>query len=157
MRTFMCIFALTCATSLVLADGPSQAKEEDDIREATFRYQFQHNASGMKQNAKVYFLSLGEEKRTDPSDEFMKRFADHKPSVKKVSSSTGGPQGIKDKDTGEPGLIFRVQKIKWVDDTTAEVEGGYYEAGLSASGNTYYLKKEKDKWVVKRDVMHWIA
>ncbi len=51
------------------------AANEDDIREAVFRYQFAHNASAQQQGAKVYFLSLAEDK--DPSDRFMLRFKDH--------------------------------------------------------------------------------
>jgi len=135
---------------------PARAAAEDDIREATFRYQFQHNASGLQQKADVYFLSLSE-KDTDPGDEFLKRFVNHKPPVKKVSSSVGRLGGVRDKDTGGKGLIFRVGGIKWVNETEAEVNGGYYEGGLSASGNTYFLKKQDGKWVVTRDEMHWIS
>lgn len=86
----------------------------------------------------------------------MERFADDKPTIKKESQAKLG-DGVKDRDTGERGLIFRVGNIKWVSDTEVEVEGGYYEAGLSSSGNTYFLKKQKDKWVVTKDVMHWIS
>jgi len=32
-----------------------------------------------------------------------------------------------------------------------------YEAGLSASGNTYTVKKIKGKWKVTNDKMHWIS
>ena len=60
-----------------------------------------------------------------------------------------------DKKTGEQGLIFNVTRIQWKSDT--EVEGGYYEAGLSASGNTYTLKKDKGKWQVTKDKMDWIS
>lgn len=54
-------------------------------------------------------------------------------------------------------LIFRVTSIKWKSDTEVDVSGGYYEAGLSASGNTYTVKKEKGKWKVTNDKMHWIS
>ena len=148
--------APTTAPTTRPSTAPARSAAEDDIREATYRYQFLHNASGLQQKADVYFLSLGE-KDTDPSDAFMKRFADHKPTVKKVSSSAGRLGGVRDKDTGGKGLIFRVAQIKWVSETEAEVSGGYYEGGLSASGNTYYLKKENGKWVVTRSEMHWIS
>jgi hypothetical protein len=49
------------------------------------------------------------------------------------------------------------QKIAIFLGTEAEVEGDYCEAGLSASGNSYYLKKEREKRVVTKDVMHWIS
>jgi hypothetical protein len=156
LRAAIYSLALLSAASVGYGADTAKLKAEEDIQEATFRYQFLHNASGLKQNAQFYFLSLGE-KNADPSDEFMKRFAGHKPVAKKRSQSTGGAGGIKDKETGGSGLIFTVSKIKWVSETEVEVEGGYYEAGLSASGNTYYLKKEKEKWAVTKDVMHWIS
>lgn len=53
--------------------------------------------------------------------------------------------------------MFYVGEIKWVSEIEVEVAGGYYEANLSASGNTYYLKKKDGKWVVERDEMHWIS
>jgi len=136
----------------ILADDVARAKAEDDITETTFRYQFLHNASGLQRKARVYFLSIGEN-GNDPSDEFMKRFADHEPAVRKRSQSKGGMVGV----APEFGLIFRVEKIKWISDTEVEVEGGYYEAGASSSVNTYYLKKERAKWVVTKDVMHAIS
>jgi len=141
--------------------GADRAAQLDDIREATFRYQFSRNASGQQQNAQVYFLSIiiaGNEKSEDPSDEFMKRFAGHKPRVAKGSESrTSMEEGVRDKVTGEKGLRFHVEEVRWKSDTEVEADGGYYEAGLSASGNTYFLRKKKGKWVVERDVMHWIS
>jgi hypothetical protein len=128
--------------------------DEDDIREAVFRYEFAHNASGQQQTAKVYFLSLG--KDTDPGDAFMSRFKDHKPPVKKRSQATGQFEVI-DKETGERGLIFRVTAIKRLDENKVVVDGGYYEAGLSSSGNTYTVERTEHKWGVTKDQMNWIS
>jgi len=64
---------------------------------------------------------------------------------------------VKDKATGKPGLIFTIDSVRCADTSRCEVEGGYYEAGLSASGNTYFLEKRDGKWVVVRDTMHWIS
>ena len=114
-----------------------------DIAEATFRYQFTNNASGAQQNAKAYFLSVFEK---DPSPEFLKRFGKHKPPVKKGSEFKIGK-----------GLAFQVVTIKRVSKTKVEVSGGYYEAGLSSSGNTYFVEKKDGKWIVTSDKMHWIS
>lgn len=84
------------------------------------------------------------------------RFSEHKPSVRKVSACSAGVDGVRDKKTGETGLIFRVNSIKWKSLTEVDVEGGYYEAGQSGSGNTYTLKKEKGKWKVTSDKMVYI-
>jgi hypothetical protein len=56
-----------------------------------------------------------------------------------------------DKKTGEQGLLFHITSIKCKSDAQVEVEGGYYEAGLSASGNIYTLKNERGKWKVTND------
>ncbi|MDP2211423.1 MAG: hypothetical protein Q8J63_06790 [Candidatus Aquicultor sp.] len=54
--------------------------QEESIREAVYRHQFENNASGQRKSAKAYFLSLGTvEKPSDPSDELMGRFKNHKP------------------------------------------------------------------------------
>lgn len=73
----------------------------------------------------------------------MKRFIGHKPSVKKASECETKPEkGVVDKKTGEHVLVFPIAEIKWVSDSEVEVSGGYYEGSLSASSNTYYLKKK---------------
>ena len=56
--------------------------------------------------------------------------------------------------------MFRIEAIRLQGMSKAEVDGGYYEAGLSASGNTYSLVRKDGVWsVVKRrdalDLMKW--
>jgi hypothetical protein len=155
----LAILLLALISTVCLADPPNKAAEELDIREATFRYQFGKNASGQQQRAKSYYLAISADgKSGDPDDAFMKRFVGNEPPVKKRSEcDTSAQKGVVDKKTGESGLVFSTGPIKWVSDTEAEISGGYYEAGLSASGNTYYLKKADGKWKVIKNVMHWIS
>ena len=143
------------AMSLIIAQQvkPLTREEMDDIREAVFRHQFHHNASGQQQSAKVYFLSI---EVGDPDDAFIERFKDNKPPVKKDSQVKDEP-GIFDKENGFRGLIFRIDSIKQISSNEVEVKGGYYENGLSASGNTYTVRRIKDKWVVTQDKMEWIS
>ncbi|HLX95794.1 MAG TPA: hypothetical protein VKU37_08625 [Verrucomicrobiae bacterium] len=157
MKIIAQFFLLFAFTSLVLAADRARESQVDDIREAVLRYQFDHNASGQQKTAKVYFIGVGE-KATDPSDDLIKRFADHKPPVRKASAShyVQG-KGILDKKTGEQGLAFNVGNIKWISDTEVEVYGGYYEGNLSSSGNTYTVKKESGKWIVTKDKIDWIS
>jgi hypothetical protein len=149
---------LVFSSSVCIASPPDKVEQELDIREATFRYQFGNNASGQKTNTKNYCLSIDAgDKKTDPDDAFLKRFTGS-PAVKKLSAcDKSGMHGVVDKKTGERGLMFHTGAIKWVSDTEVEVSGGYYEGGLSSSGNTYYLKREAGKWKVIRDVMQWIS
>jgi hypothetical protein len=162
MKTILPMLLIFTSGCVSFATDAARLSQEDNIREAVFRYQFDHNASGQQKRATVYCLSVGEkhvgEKHTDPFDEFMKRFADHKPPVRKRSECDVDPlNGVIDKRTGKPGLVFRVTSITWISDTEVEVAGGYYEAGLSSSGNTYTVTRQHGKWKVSNDKMEWIS
>ena len=147
-----------CALALLLAaatfGATDRAQEVDAIREAAFRYMFAHNASGAKQSAKVYCLAIEDK---DPDEAFLARFAGSTPPVKKRSECKVSGRGVRDKATGGKGLVFNVAAIRWVTDVAVEVDGGYYEANLSASGNTYSLEKTDEGWAVVKDEMHWIS
>ncbi len=114
-----------------------------DIAEATFRHQFTHNASGQQQKSSAYCLTLFGK---DPDAGFLARFKDHKPPVQKGSEFVEGK-----------GLKFHISKIKRISASKVEVSGGYYEGGLSSSGNTYLLELKDGKWIVAEDKMLWIS
>lgn len=144
------LITVLCGCSTTLTERPdferpfsSLTEEELNICEAVFRYQFQHNASGQQEGAKAYFIELF---GNDPSDAYLKRFADVVPPVKRGSLFRKGH-----------GLAFSIYDLKMVGNDDAEVGGGYYEAELSASGNTYFLKRKEGKWVCERNVRHWIS
>jgi hypothetical protein len=132
---------------------------DDQVREAVFRHQFKHNASGIKDRAAVYFLAIDEHgKRRDPSPALMARFAQHRPRVEAVSRASGSfDEGVRHRETGEQGILFHVKAIKPVRDGVVEVEGGYYEGNLSSSGNFYRVERKAGVWVVTDDKMEWIA
>lgn len=151
--------ATPTATAEEIPLASPTADAEEDVREAVFRWQFENNASGLQQAAQVYFLALGSgDQYDDPSTELLERFAENDPPVRPVSLSTADPgAGVVDVETGDIGLIFRIATISWTSDTAADVTGGYYEAGLSASGNTYTVEFVDGEWTVVDDVMHWIS
>ena len=136
---------------------PTQLSEEDQIREAVFRYQFEFNASGLGEAANAYFLSV--EGEQDPSPQLLERFDGHRPPVKPVSASNlePGTAQVLDSETGLPGLIFRITEMRCVSDDEVEVDGGYYEASESASGNTYSVVKQGGSWQVVDLQAHWIS
>jgi hypothetical protein len=127
----------------IILFGGEQQEELLAICEAVFRYQFEHNASGAQQNAAAYFLSIN---RQDAPTELLDRFAGHSPPVKPGSQFRIGN-----------GLKFRIDTLVWLDEATVEVEGGYYEGGLSASGNTYVLRRQKGSWRVIKRRLGWIS
>jgi hypothetical protein len=136
--------AVCCSPAASSQAAPiSKADEEADVMEAVFRYQFQHNASAIQRNAPAYFLLVEGE---DPSEAFLARFRDHIPPVVKGSLFKEGE-----------GLKLMVGKVRWTSPDTVEVGGGYYEGGLSSSGNIYYLKRDGGKWTVTKDWMFVIS
>lgn len=157
-RTWLPILLILLSGS---ACAPDRTAELDDIREATFRYQFRRNASGLQQRAAVYFLALRDpdtRQSLDPSEDFLRRFENHRPRVAKMSEAKRSSiDGVLDPKTGERGLIFNVGKIHWITRDRVTIEGGYYEAGESSSGNTYELRKKDGKWEVVTDTMQWIS
>ncbi len=124
-------------------------KDEDDIRETVFRYQFQQYHAKGSRNFTIY-LSVGDPE--DPSDEFMKRFRRAMPFVKKSSEAVISPtEGVKN------GIILIAEEVKWTHSDRAVVSGGYYIASLDAEGNLYTVQRDKGKWTVT-DVQHeWIS
>lgn len=130
--------------------------EEDQIREAVFRYQFEFNASGQGQSANAYYLRLEDDQ--DPTLRLLQRFDGHQPPVKPASRSTleAGTALVVDSQSGLPGLIFWIADIRWLDDDNIEVDGGYDEASESASGSVYYLQKAGGLWKVRDEKMQWI-
>ena len=147
------LLAIGCAPT-----EPPQAglSEEDQIREAVFRYQFEFNASGQGEGANAYYLGLGH--ADDPSPELLARFEAHTPPVKPLSASElePGTSLVVDKVTGLPGLAFLVTDIRWLGDHQVEVDGEYQEASESAAGSTYRLLEENGQWRVAESQMHRI-
>jgi hypothetical protein len=146
-------------TGTLAVCGAETARQTDEmnIREAVFRCQFTNDASGVNLKGKVFFLQMGEDKKADPSDEFMQCFAGHTPPVRKASACEIRPHGPVDRKTGEAGLVFHVGAIKWISDTDVDVEGGFYEGMRSAAGYTFTLKKEDGKWRVIKSRLEWIS
>ncbi len=130
--------------------------DADDVREAVFRHMIGNNASGQQKGAGVYCLQV--EGQTDPTPGFLARMKDLKKRIVAVSDcSASAEHGVVDKKTHAQGLIFRIESVSFKDARNATVNGGYYEAGLSASGNIYTLERKASAWVVTKDQMMWIS
>jgi hypothetical protein len=128
--------------------------EDDDIREAVLRHMFKRNASGQQDSARLYCIRV--ERELDPSPALLGRFARSRPKVVAASACSADASGVRD-GSGARGLVFRIDRIHRVAPDRAEVDGGYFEGGLSASGNSYVVAREGKRWVVKSDRMRWIS
>jgi len=140
-----------------LASAPGITQDDADrILEAIFRYQYDHNASGQQKNAEVICLmAFG----GDPPDAVMRALSSE-PKFAKLSTCTHGPESerVTQPATGKRGYILQVGgMVKKTSESTLEIEGGYYEAPESASGNIYFVERSAGKWKVVRDTRLWIS
>lgn len=138
-----------------IPQGTARQAEEDQIREVVFRYQFTYHARW----APVYYISFASEiaTRTDPSDEFMRRFSSNQSPVKKASQAEEYIKGASDASTKEEGPILTVGEIKWLDRNTVEAEGSYHGGPLDAEGGVYTVKRKSDKWIVQDYRREWVS
>jgi hypothetical protein len=175
-----CAFAATILLFLVANPAASQdaaqtkSSAEDDIREAVIRSQMEQRlrnhdqrqkktknsnekATEGERNLPVFYVSINGK---DPSDAFMERFLNIPGTVKKVSSSKIDEQrmnAVIDKSTGQPGIIFRADEVRWLGENSVEVNGGYFCGGLCAAAITLKLEREEGKWIVKSSITRAIA
>jgi hypothetical protein len=133
---------------------------ENDIREAAYRYGFEHLGYCPK-ICKVRFLSVvyGCSSFEHPSlpawttPFLLNRFKESNPPVKSCSlcKYDNDQRQIADEKTHETGVEFFTGAIWWVSPDTVKIEVGYYEGLLSASGSIYTLKKKHGRWIVVKD------
>jgi len=135
-----------CLRGQIDPDAAARAAQEDDIRDAIFRYEMKDHGF-----PDVVFLSINNQ---EPSDAFMRRFSDVKLSVKKWSAIAPAKEPaqrwISDRETGKPGVALSVGKIKWTSDHGVIVAGGYYCGSLCAGGGDFYVALKGGRWVVEK-------
>ena len=143
VKAILLLFSLVSATACASSappppdSGPGRLAAEADIAEAVFRYQFEHNASGIQQKADHYCLSLPGERSPDAG--FLHRFDGNKPPVSTADEC--------ERKSGHD-LFFRVQHLDWRSEAEVWVRGGYWEGNLSSSTESYRVRRKNGKWVV---------
>jgi len=157
-----------------------RAIQEDEIKKAVFLYQYEQNPSGLPQDIKVCFLSVGDPVlEKDPTDNFLKRFQGQPIAVKKVSQCKLNG-GIEDKETGLKGKICQAKlqsnfaqtrqstnggsragiisyAIKWINDAQVEVSGGIYFGFMAAGGYIYHVVWKNNEWLVQEAKPAWFS
>ena len=147
MKNFCLLFLLafistSCAHSPTpassAASSPTRAADEQDIAEAVFRYQFDHNASAIQNKASRYCLSLPGDR--SPGEAFIQRFAGNQPPVASADEC---------ERVGGKNLYFRIQRYDWRKDNEVWVRGGYSEGRFSSSVEAFRVVRQNGRWVVK--------
>ncbi len=130
--------------------GPTQAEDEANITEAVLRYQFEHYLSSSDLGPSAYFVGFGSSSSPkDPSAEFLKRFDGNNPPVKAASACKRAAGGaVTDKTTNKPGVLFRVERLKWLSKDSAEVQGGITESTKKTTTESWRAARAAGSWSV---------
>jgi hypothetical protein len=145
--------------ALVSACTPNLSKADEtlQIQQAVLRYQFEHNAAAKKYAIFCIAISKGETVSDAPAKLIQSlNDAAHKV-VKSSDCNAHMDNGVTERSSGKPALMLNVGQVNWLAKDEAVVEGGYYEAGLSSSGNTYHLKMVSGVWRVVQNQLNWIS
>jgi hypothetical protein len=116
--------------------------QEDDIREAAFRYRI----SSKNSNSRVFLMIDGK----DPSDAFMTRFAESNPPIKKASGAFLESTWLRDRLTGEQAVELSVGPICWISVDRVELPGSSYCGVRCADMGTYRVVRKSGRWVVQQ-------
>ena len=122
----------------------SRATEEENIAELVFRHQIEEERKA--EGDSIFFLARPAD--TDPSDSFMRRFEGMR-LVRRFSQSKKVTDGVKDKETGERGIILDVHRIVWLNNAEVKVGVGTYVWGGGQSGSVCRVVREGGRWAVK--------
>ena len=166
VATWLCCGLLTACTATApspIAEPsrpPDLTLEEQAIQEAVFRHQF--TESGEQMGHSLDFIFLKYEDGSDVPAEFLARFRDCKVPVAPASMSTviwedGHIDEVRHREKPGRGRRFWVGKPRRIADDTFEVDGGYYQGRLAASGHVYRVERRDNAWRVVDDVMKWIS
>jgi hypothetical protein len=132
--------------------GADRTAEEDNIREAIVR-----DWAGPKGLKRLVFVSIDGH---DPSDEFLARFADLRPTlVKKASEQRfdiASHQWV-DQSTGERGVSVSVNSIKWLFGDRAEAEVAMRCGSLCGVGGVCEMVKKKSRWTREALLRQWVS
>jgi len=127
------------------AGGAPRADQEDNIREAVFRYQFK----SFDLLVAYHFISMYGK---NPSAAMLQRFHGEQPPVLPVSESEKLKKPMKliqNRNDFKQGALFNQGQIKWISDTKADVDGGF-ECGdiCDEATGVYHVSRQDNKWVV---------
>jgi hypothetical protein len=155
-RLLSLLAAAAALFSCAAPQRPATTPLPDDlaVAEAVFRHLRAHNSSGQQKKAEVFFLEL---RGGDPPACLLERFAGEKPPVLPASAADRSSGIVNDPGTGARGLVLQVKSIGFPAPDRARVEGGFYEAPLSAAGSIYLLDRKGGSWQVVEEQRIWIS
>jgi hypothetical protein len=146
------LFMLCACGTTTLGQAPftQETLSKTDLREAIFRYMFEHY-NNYGPDVELFCI----QPETPQPAEFLHRFAENKPRVVWNSDcGIAGPMnGVREKKTGQRGLRMIVSSIVLVGGREAEAKVGAFSDGIAANWNILHLARENGRWIVKRDAL----
>ena len=146
----LCAVFAACSDPAPKEDpAPAADTRRDDLREAALRWTMKEAGDDIVRlhiDAKAWYIEL--EGDIDPADVFLARFKDASPPVRK-GSLCHVPDKVKDKATGETGVLFRIDSIEWDGGKTATVTASFLHGNQGGSGYTLEIAEEDSRWVVR--------
>jgi hypothetical protein len=123
----------------------SRTAQEDDIREAVYRYQIKN----FDLVVAYHFIAVNGK---NPPAAVLQRFHGQQPPVLPVSEAEKikkPMRQIQNRNDFKQGALFNQGPIKWISDTKADVEGGF-ECGdiCDEASGVFHVSKTENKWVV---------
>jgi len=140
------IAAAVAAPALQKNSGePSRSAQEEDIREAVYRYQFKDFGLIVA----YHFIAVNGK---NPPASVLQRLHGEQPPVLPVSDAERikkPMRQIQNRNDFKQGVLFNQGQIKWISDTKVDVEGGF-ECGdiCDEASGVFHVSKSEGKWVV---------
>ncbi len=144
-----CTLSVGCQNRQALShqlNSDATLKTESAIAEAVFAFQIKENPLNGAYHH--YFLAIGDDQ--DPGNELMARMKKLRYSIKPFSDASYSNDGrVIDKQTGELGIIIKVNKVTLKGKNEAQVSGSVKTSGENLHGYVYSVFLEGDRWTVK--------
>jgi hypothetical protein len=148
---FLCLsFVPSISAQAPFAD---ESPEKSNLREAIFRYMFEHYNYGSY--VKVFCI---QPEQPQP-EKFLLRFANSKPGVVWASDcELAGPMNaVKQKNTGQSGMRMAIMSIRWICGEKAEAKVEAFSDGIAANWNTLRIVFKDGGWIVKSDKLDAVS
>jgi len=138
-------FLIAAAAPAQKAAESPRAAQDDNVREAVFRYQFAH----VELIFAYHFIAIDGK---NPPEAFLQRFHDFEPPVRPLSEAERIKKPLRmivNKNDQKQGVIFYLGQVKWISDVRADVEGRF-ECGDTCDeySGVYHVSKQGNDWVV---------
>lgn len=154
------MFAVSACSTTGMSTGrgaTAQGATEAPVgaQAAVFEEIFRSNASGLQANAASFCIATGADRESNATNPDVLAALRGNPKVKPAAACevNAGGNGVVDRQSRQPSLMFHVRTESCVSATDCLISGGYYEGNLSSQTNRYRARLVNGTWTVSLDEM----